>query len=104
MKQYSVLVVGMGKRGMHHATAFNANPKFRVVGICDIDPKRLDDAAARLGNPQKSADAAALAKAVKPAAFCFCTLPNLRTPMIQAALGGGAKLIAFEKPVTLTSA
>ncbi len=42
----------MGKRGMHHATAFNANPKFQVAGICDIDPKRLDDAAAKLGNPQ----------------------------------------------------
>ena len=40
MSKYSVLVVGMGKRGMHHATAFNANPKFQVTGICDIDAKR----------------------------------------------------------------
>ena len=86
MKKYSVLVVGMGKRGMHH------------------DPKRLDDAAARLGQPQKGTDAAALARAVKPDVFCFCTLPNLRTPLIEAALAGGAQLIAFEKPVTLTSA
>ena len=39
MSKYSVLVVGMGKRGMHHATAFNANPKFQVAGICDIDPE-----------------------------------------------------------------
>src|SRR5208282_4264795 len=101
MKQYSVLVVGMGKRGMHHATAFNANPKFRVAGICDIDPKRLADAAAKLGGPQTGSDAAALAKAVKPDVFCFCTLPNLRLPMIQAALDSGAKLIAFEKPVAL---
>ena len=104
MSKYSVLVVGMGKRGMHHATAFNSNPKFQVTGICDIDAKRLDDAAAKLGNPQKGTDAAALAKAVKPDVFCFCTLPNLRTPMIKAAIEGGAKLIAFEKPVTLTSA
>ena len=104
MKQYSVLVVGMGKRGMHHATAFNANPKFRVAGICDIDPKRLADAAAKLGGPQTGTDAAALGQAVKPDVFCFCTLPNLRTPMIQAALDCGAKLIAFEKPVALTSA
>ncbi len=41
---------------------------------------------------------------VKPDVFCFCTLPNLRTPMIKAAIEGGAKLIAFEKPVALTSA
>jgi len=42
---YTVMVVGMGKRGMHHATAFNANPRFKVVGICDIDQARLDAAA-----------------------------------------------------------
>jgi predicted dehydrogenase len=104
MSKYQVLVVGLGKRGMHHATSFNANPKFHVAGICDIDPKRLDDAAAKLGNPEKGMDAAALAKTVKPDVFCFCTLPNLRTPMIRAALDSGAKLIAFEKPVALTSA
>jgi predicted dehydrogenase len=104
MKKYSVLVVGMGKRGMHHATAFNQNPKFQVVGICDIDAKRLDDAAAKLGNPQKGTDAAALAKALKPDVFCFCTMPHLRMPFIKAAVEGGARLIAFEKPVSLTSA
>lgn len=104
MNKYSVLVVGMGKRGMHHATAFNSNPRFQVTGICDIDMARLDAAAPKLGNPAKGTDAAALAKSVKPDVFCFCTLPNLRTPMIEAALHSGAKLIAFEKPVALTSA
>ncbi len=104
MSQYKVLVVGMGKRGMHHATSFNANPKFKVVGICDIDQTRLNDAAAKLGGPETSLDAPALAKKLKPDVFCFCTLPNLRMPMIQAAVDSGAKLIAFEKPVSLTSA
>src|SRR5512136_1779868 len=52
MSKYSVLIVGMGKRGMHHAAAFNANPRFQVTGICDIDQKRLEDAAAKLGNPE----------------------------------------------------
>ncbi len=104
MTQYSVLVVGMGKRGMHHATAFNANPRFRVTGICDIDQARLAAAATKLGGPQTGTDAAALAQAVRPDVFCFCTMPHLRTPFIRAALEGGAKLIAFEKPVALTSA
>ena len=40
----------MGKRGMHHATAFAANPRFELVGICNSDQKRLDDAAAKLGS------------------------------------------------------
>jgi predicted dehydrogenase len=104
MSQYSVLVVGMGKRGMHHAAAFNANPRFRVTGICDIDPKRLEDAAAKLGQPRTGTDAAALGKELRPDVFCFCTMPHLRTPFIQAAIASGAKLVAFEKPVALTSA
>ncbi|MBI5685964.1 MAG: Gfo/Idh/MocA family oxidoreductase [Verrucomicrobia bacterium] len=103
MKKYSVIVVGMGKRGMHHATAFNANPRFQVAGICDIDQARLDAAAAKLGNPKTSKDAAALAAELKPDVFCFCTMPHLRMPFIKAGIAGGAKLIAFEKPVSLTS-
>src|SRR5438270_4843367 len=104
MNPYRVLIVGMGKRGMHHATAFHSNPKFQVAGICDIDKGRLEAAAPKVGNPKTSTDAAALAKELKPDIFCFCTLPNLRTPMIKAAIDAGAKLISFEKPVALTSA
>ncbi len=89
---------------MHHATAFNDNPRFQVTGICDIDQRRLDDAAGKLGNPQKGTDAAALAKALRPDVFCFCTMPHLRTPFIKAAVEAGSKLVAFEKPVALTSA
>ena len=100
---YTVMVVGMGKRGMHHAAAFNANPRFKGVGICDIDPARLEAAAPKLGSPRTGTDAASLAMEVKPDVFCFCTLPSLRTPLIRAAIDSGAKLIAFEKPVALTS-
>jgi predicted dehydrogenase len=103
MSQYTVLVVGMGKRGLHHATAFHANSKFKVVGICDIDQKRLDDAAPKIGNPEKSLDAAALSKKLKPDLFCFCTLPNLRLEFINMGIECGAKLIAFEKPVSMSS-
>jgi predicted dehydrogenase len=104
MTPFRVLVVGMGKRGMHHATTFKANPKFQVVGICDIDAARLEAAAAKLGNPKTGTDAAALAKELKPDLFCFCTLPNLRLPLIKLGVECGAKLIAFEKPVAMSSA
>jgi predicted dehydrogenase len=101
---YKVLVVGMGKRGMHHAAAFHANPRFQVAGICDIDQGRMQAAAPKLGNPQMGTDAAALAKAIGPDIFCFCTLPGLRSSLIQTGIESGARLIAFEKPVALTSA
>ncbi|HLY18854.1 MAG TPA: Gfo/Idh/MocA family oxidoreductase [Bryobacteraceae bacterium] len=104
MKTYRVVVAGMGKRGMHHALAFQKNPRFEVTGICDIDAARLDAAAAKLGVAVKGADVAQVAQAARPDVFCFCTLPNLRTPMIQAGIASGAQLIAMEKPVALTSA
>jgi len=102
--RYKVVVAGMGKRGTHHALAFQANPRFEVAGICEIDPARLDAAAAKLGVAIKGAEVREVARAVRPDVFCFCTLPNLRTPMIQAGIESGAQLIAMEKPVALTSA
>ncbi len=103
-RPYSVMVVGMGKRGKHHAAAFHANPRFNLAAICDVDQSRIEQAAAELGGPETGTDAAVLANAVRPDVFCFCTLPGLRLPMIQIAVDSGAKLIAFEKPVALTSA
>jgi predicted dehydrogenase len=74
-----------------------------VAGICDIDKTKLDAAAPALGNPKTGADAAALAASIKPDIFCFCTLPTIRTAMINAGIKSGAKLIAFEKPIALSS-
>jgi len=71
-EKYRVVVVGMGKRGMHHATAFQANPRFEVAGICDIDETRLNDAGAKLGVAVRGTDAAKVAQTVRPDIFCFC--------------------------------
>lgn len=103
-RQYKVLVVGMGKRGMHHAAAFHANPRFKVEGVCDIDSARLETALTKFGPVKAGTDAAALAKEIKPDVFCFCTLPSIRTEMIRTGIRSGARLIAFEKPIALGSA
>jgi predicted dehydrogenase len=100
--RYRVVVVGMGKRGMHHALAFQANERFEVAGVCDIDAARLDAAASKFGGV-KGKDALRIALSVKPDVFCFCTLPNLRSQMIRIAIESGARLVAFEKPVALSS-
>jgi len=100
--KYRVVVVGMGKRGMHHAQAFQANGRFEVVGVCDIDAARLAAAAAKFG-VEKGTDALQLASRLKPDVFCFCTLPSLRTAMVSAGIKSGARLIAFEKPVALNT-
>jgi predicted dehydrogenase len=101
---YRVIVVGMGKRGVHHATAFAANPRFELAGVCSRDRGRLAAAAAKLGDVKTSTDARALSAEAKPDVFCFCTPPNVRLPFITLGIESGAKLIAFEKPVAMTSA
>ena len=100
---YRVIVVGMGKRGLHHAAAFAANPRFELSGICSRDPQRLSAAASKLGAVRTSTDALELASEVKPHVFCFCTPPGVRLPLIELGIRSGAKLIAFEKPVAMTS-
>jgi predicted dehydrogenase len=102
-KKYKVVVVGTGKRGMHHAATFKANDRFEVVGLCDIDPVRVDAAAAKLGIAVKGTDAAQVCREVKPDVFCFCTMANVRSSMIKVGIESGARLIAMEKPVALTS-
>jgi len=101
---YKVMVVGMGKRGKHHAFTFNDHERFKVAAICDISQDALDAASPQLGNPKMGTDAAALAAEVKPDVFCFCTHPTLRKPLIQVGIDCGAQLIAFEKPVAPSSA
>ena len=94
----------MGKRVMHHAAAFQANGRFEVAGVCDIDPARATAAAGKLGVAVQGTDARVAAAAARPDVFCFCTLPNVRVDMIRAGIESGARLIAMEKPVALTSA
>jgi predicted dehydrogenase len=103
-RRYRVLVVGTGKRGVHHAAAFAANPRFELAGIADSDQARLDAAAAKFGSAKSGTNTQAVIEEVKPDVFCFCTPPSVRLPLIQMGIASGAKLIAFEKPVAMTSA
>jgi predicted dehydrogenase len=102
-ERYTVMVVGMGKRGVHHAAAFHASPRFRVTGLADVDPARLA-IAEKLGGPRTGTDPAALAREIKPDVFCFCTPPSVRLDLVKAGVESGARLIAFEKPVATSSA
>ena len=101
-KPYRVVVAGMGKRGAHHAAAFHANHRFEVVGIADPEPSRLAEAA-KYGSPRTGADPTALARELAPDIFCFCTPPTIRYDLVKAGVDCGARLIAFEKPLAMSS-
>src|ERR1043166_6643186 len=85
-KTYKVLIAGMGKRGQHHASAFGKNPRFEVAAITDPVPAQLDKAKGLYPKARAGADAAALAKEVKPDIFCFCTPPHIRLPPIKMGI------------------
>jgi len=99
---YKVAVVGMGKRGGHHAAAFAKNPRFEVVAICEPDQARLDKAPAGVSGAKKFTSAESMIKEIKPDVFCFCTPPTVRLPLIKLGIQSGAKLIAYEKPIALS--
>ena len=101
--RYRVMVVGMGKRGVHHASAFHANPRFSVVAISDVDPGKLKEPG-RFGSPKTGSDPGALARELQPDVFCFCTPPFIREELVRVGVTSGARLIAFEKPVAMSSA
>src|SRR5947199_736998 len=92
----------MGKRGKHHAAAFNKNPRFELAAISTRDRARLEKAAAELGNPRISTDPAAIAREIRPDVFCFCTPPDVRLGLMQVGIDCGSKMIAYEKPMALS--
>jgi predicted dehydrogenase len=96
---YTVAVAGMGKRGVHHANAVAKNPRLRLVGLCDLSQERLDAARSKFGVEYGSPDAARMLRDLRPDVFIFCTLPQVRLPLIEAGCAAGVKLIAYEKPV-----
>jgi len=101
-KVYRVMVVGVGKRGKHHAIAFKNNPRFELAGIADSSAEQLAKAAAELGVQKTSLQPLTLAKELQPDVFCFCTPPSIRLELIRTGIASGAKLIAYEKPMALS--
>jgi predicted dehydrogenase len=101
-KIYKVMVVGVGKRGKHHALAFKNNPRFEVAALADSSPEQLAKAAAELGIHNTSVHPLELAKQIHPEVFCFCTPPFIRLDLIRVGIASGARLIAYEKPMALS--
>lgn len=88
-KVYTVAIAGLGKRGTHHAEAFAQNPRFKIVGLCDIDQERMQVAAEKFGVSYTNANAARMLTDTRPDVFCFCTLPTVRLELVRAGVEAG---------------
>lgn len=100
---YTVAIAGMGKRGTHHTDAFAADPRFEIVGLCDIDQERLETAAETFDVSYTSTDAGQMLADVQPDVFTFCTLPTIRLSFVRLGVEAGVKLIAYEKPMATST-
>src|SRR5512137_2953054 len=102
-KTYTVAIAGLGKRGTHHADAFAKNPRFQLVGLCDLNQERVDAARQTFGVALGNTDAARMLADTHPDVFVFCTLPSVRLDLIRAGVAAGVKLIAYEKPMATST-
>ena len=102
-RTYSVVIAGLGKRGTHHADVFSANPRFEIVGLCDVDQERLDAAAAKYGVSTAGTRVTQVLADISPDVFCFCTPPFARLDLIRSGVEANVQLIAYEKPMATST-
>ena len=101
--KYRVAQVGCGARGKIHLDAFlKLREQFEIVGVCDLERRKMEELAASKGIPSDRLfnDADAMLKATQPDLFCFITQPNVpRLMFVEMAVKHKVKAIAFEKPM-----
>lgn len=105
MSKYRIVQVGLGARGIAALRSFNAlKERLEIVGICDMNTKRLESAANEFViNPDECfTDVAAMLETTRPDIFSFCTLPDVRFDLIKLAHEYGVDKILFEKPMATT--
>ena len=107
MKQYSVVQIGLGNRGITHIEGFlNHSSRLRIAGICDVLPERVKEVGTRFGIPETDwyTDAAQMMEKARPDILSFCTLPHVRLEMIELAVRYRVKAVCLEKPMATSLA
>jgi predicted dehydrogenase len=92
-------VIGAGNQGTQHIKRFHAAKNCRVVAVCDIDPARLDKAAASLpdASVKKYTDFRKLLEDKDVDSVSVVTADHWHVPVALAAILSG-KHVYLEKP------
>lgn len=98
MSKVRAAVIGLGYWGPNLVRNFQASADFELVGLCDLDPKRVE----KVGGPYPwakkfTSDAQMLAE-VKPDLVAVCTPVGAHYPLVKQALEAGAHVLC-EKPL-----
>lgn len=101
-RRLRVAVVGMGLIGNRHAWAYEHHPQVDIVAICDSDPARAEQGAARFAC-QGYLSHDEIAKRDDIDLVSICTPDPFHVEPIMAMLQSGKHVLA-EKPLTLSYA
>ena len=94
----NVAVVGLGI-GKAHIAGYSKHPnKFRVLAVCDLDPKRLAAVGDEFPVPRRAASFDDVLAMADIDVVDICTPPALHVPQTLAAIAAGKHAIC-EKPL-----
>jgi predicted dehydrogenase len=95
-----VAVIGVGGKGSQHAEVFSKLSGIRVVGLCDVDPKRLDEQSKKLQSAgHRATDLRHILDKPDIDAVVIATPNHWHTPAAIWAMQAG-KDVYVEKPVS----
>lgn len=109
--QYTVAIIGCGRMGflfdansttldtVSHLGAYTQHPRTRVVAVCDADPSRARDAAARYRVARIYTDYHEMLRSDRYDIVSICLPTPLHAPACIAAAQAGARVVFCEKPI-----
>lgn len=103
MSKFKAAVVGLGYWGPNLARNFQSSGDYELVGLCDLDEKRLERAAPAYPGAKTFTKVEEMCAAVKPDIVAIATPVGSHHALVKAALEGGANVLC-EKPLAATVA
>jgi predicted dehydrogenase len=97
MLRAAIIGLGVGER---HVAGYEADPRCRVVALCDTDPSKLAEVGARHPGRQLISDPSAVLSDPSIDAVSIASYDDAHHAQILAALGAG-KHVFVEKPICL---
>jgi len=91
-------VIGLGYWGPNLARNFQVSDDYELVGLCDLDPKRVEKVAANYPWAKHFTSADEMMRTAKPEIVAVCTPVASHAPLVKTALEGGAHVLC-EKPL-----
>jgi predicted dehydrogenase len=87
-----------------HASAYKAQPRTELVGLCDVGAGPLRDAVRRYPGARAYRDVDALLDAEQPDLISVCVPPFAHESVVRRCIARSVRLIFCEKPFTASSA